>query len=155
MKFGRKGAKITDEDEKIMNLPIDRLLQDGDEFIFKLTSSDKWVNVVIHFHLENNPEFTFSAKSEMRISGYFQNSHFFLIINKLIINIWNENARNLLGIEEYYTITKLKFRNKKIVQEILDQSQQEASIIEMESPRNGIIKSIRGINKEMDNIDVK
>ncbi|CAI2387426.1 unnamed protein product [Moneuplotes crassus] len=155
VKFGRKGSKINEEDQKFRSLPIEKVLQDGDEFVFKITSSDKWINCLIQFKLEDDPDFTFSAKSEMRISGFFQNSHFFLIITKLIMKIWNENAKELLGKEDYYTITDINFRNRKVMKEILDQSKHESSIIELEPPRNGLMNSIRDLNKEIEIIDVK
>jgi len=115
-----KGYKVDSENEKFMNMPIGKILHDGDEFVFKCSSFDRWVTVSIIFHLEDIPDFTFSVKNEMRIAGYFQNSYFYLILTKLIINIWNENIRDLVGKEDYYTITNLKFKNKKIVNDVFD-----------------------------------
>lgn len=155
MKFGRKGNRINEDDNKFRNLPIERVLQDGDEFVFKITSSDKWINCILHFNLEDNQEFTFTAKSEMRVSGFFQNKHFLLLVTKLIMNIWNENSEKLVGKSDYYTITDIKFKNRKIIKEILDHSKQESSIIEVDSPRHGIIKSIRELSKDMEHIDVQ
>jgi hypothetical protein len=112
LKLSREDSDIFDKQNIFLDTPIENFLKDGDEFVFKLASFDKWVTALIHFDLEDNPEFVLSAKVEMRIAGYYQNSHFFQIITKLIINIWNENIEDMVGKTDYYTIQNIRFRNK-------------------------------------------
>ena len=61
---------------------IGNVLKDGDEFIFKVSSFDKWITIQINFELVNHKEEHFSTKIEMRVAGYFQNSHLFNLIQK-------------------------------------------------------------------------
>lgn len=112
LKFSKKDSDIFDEQDIFLNTSIDNYLKDGDEFTFKLDSFDKWVTAIISFNLEDNPDFVLSAKIEMRVAGYFQNSYLFQIITKLIINIWNENIDDIIGDKDYYTIQTIKFKNK-------------------------------------------
>jgi len=102
-------------------------LHDGDEFVFKLESFDKWIKVFIRFQLKSFPEIKFSAKLEMRVVGYFPNSHFFSIIQKLVIEVWNEAIESKRGKKDLYVLKSINFMNRKTVKERVDKETEDAS----------------------------
>mmetsp|Transcript_12830 Transcript_12830/g.14671 ORF Transcript_12830/g.14671 Transcript_12830/m.14671 type:complete len:213 (-) Transcript_12830:619-1257(-) len=113
---------------------IGDFLQDGDEFIFRLVSFDKWITIKMQFELDGYPDVSFSAKTEMRVAGYYQNIYFFNLIQKLAITIWNKNIESFMKNEEYYAIKEIKFRNKKIVKERIGKENQDGvSLFELDT----------------------
>jgi hypothetical protein len=136
--------------------PINEMLQDGDEFVFKLVSFDKWINISIHFVLDGDPNFVLNSKTEMRVAGYFQNSHFFQLITKLIINIWNENIEDLLERKDFYVVKDISFMYKQRTDELLNHAQEkETNIIEVESSKNPIFSDVlKDIKMEITNINL-
>ena len=105
---------ISEEDlEENKNLEmIGDVLQDGDEFLFKIVSFDKWITINLNFELDEYPDVRFCAKTEMRVAGCYPNSYFFNLIQKLAINIWNVNIQSLRPTGEFYVISNIKFTCK-------------------------------------------
>lgn len=151
--FAINNDDISEDEDRFLSQPISKYLKDGDEFLFKLTSFDQWISIVIHFTLADS-DISFSAKAEMRVAGYFQNSHFFALITKLIINIWNENIEDIANKEDYYVLKNINFRNKKLIQEFIDNGKSEANIFEIESPNNRFMKVMTEIKAEIKSVNI-
>lgn len=156
LNFRRKSSEeSSSSDEEKYNEPVEKMLMDGDEFVFKVTSFDKWVTIIIHFSLEDDPDFTFTAKIEMRVAGYFQNSHLFQLLTKLVINIWNDNIEDLRQVKDFYTLRYLTFHNKVLTKEFVDQEKKEATnIIEIDSSNNRFMNVMKEIKKEIKSINI-
>ena len=95
------------EDE--YDVPIYTKFRDGDEFIFSMKSFDKWIKInAVYELIDEDTNIVFSTKVEMRVVGYYPNSHFFNLIQKFVITVWNEHiAKNSEG--EYYILKHIQF----------------------------------------------
>ena len=63
---------------------------DGDEFVFKLQSHDKWIKIIIRFQLKGFKDIKFTAQLEIKVGKDLHNSMLFNIIQKLVIEVWNQ-----------------------------------------------------------------
>lgn len=99
--------------------PIYTKFRDGDEFVFSCTSFDKWIKIIIVYQLLDDPSNYFSSKVEMRVVGYYPNSHFFNLIQKFAINVWNEQMGKS-SKKKYYILKDISFMNRKIIKENMD-----------------------------------
>jgi len=148
-------AQQNESDHNEVDEPVEKVLQDGDEFVFKLISFDKWIKIELHFELEEEDlSITFHAKTEMRVAGYFQNSHFFQLLTKLAINIWNENIEEVTLQNDFYVIKDITFGYKE-VEETINQDKKESSNVEIDSPnKNRFMNVISDIKKDIKSINI-
>lgn len=157
LNFGGKKREglVEDSDEEKVDESVGKMLKDGDEFVFKLISFDKWITIYIHFELEGEPEATFNVKTEMRTAGYYQNSHLFQLVTKLAINIWNESIEEITLKRDYYVLKEIEFWNRKSIEETLDQEKKEATnTIENSGANNKYLNVMKEIKKEITSINL-
>jgi hypothetical protein len=144
------GHEIDECDELVGNV-----LHDGDEFVFKLTSFDRWIQVTINFHLKGHSNIRFSSRREMRVVGYFPNSHFFNLIQKLVIDEWNDYIEANRGKKDYYILKDISFRNRKTVIERVNQESDGAGVLKyVKSPSNHLEEVGKDVNKERAKIKI-
>lgn len=99
------------------------ILNDGDEFVFKLTSFDRWIKWIVNFQLKGFNGIKFTKALEMRVVGYFPNSHFFNLLQKYIINFWNQEIKKYRqgGL---YILKDISFINRKTVVARVDKNKE-------------------------------
>lgn len=130
-------------------------LHDGDEFVFKLTSFDKWIKVITHFKLKSYPSIKFSVSLEMRVVGYFQNSHFFNLVQKMAIDIWNEIIEDKRGVKDLYVLHKLSFKNRKTVKErVYNEDKNTEKLLYAKSPSNRLVEVGKDVKEERAKINI-
>lgn len=129
---------------------VGNLLHDGDEFVFKLTSFDKWVKVIINYSLKNHNHIKFTTKCEMRIVGYFPNSHFFNIIQKHVIDEWNRKIFEKRGVQDYYVLKEMSYINRKTIIERVDKKKDNDEVLlnYLRSPSNRLVEVSKDLSKE-------
>jgi hypothetical protein len=132
----KKYKSVTDHpDGRVSEDTVGDILRDGDEFVFKLTSFDKWIQMIINFKLKNHSHLKFTTKCEMRVCGYFPNSHFFNIIERKAIDDWNANIFAERGKKDYYVMKDISFINSKIYLERVDSHSKAPELINFTKPR--------------------
>lgn len=89
----------------------------------------------------------------MRVAGSYQNSYFFHILSKLVINIWNDNISDILDDETFFIIKSISFKTKKLAQDLADLEKQEAEIIHTD-PVNNKIMTTKFIKETKNYIEV-
>jgi len=130
--------------------PISSQLRDGDEFVFSISSFDKWIKIIAVYELDGEPKLTFSTKLEMRVGNYYPNSHFFNLIQKLVINVWNEHITQIRDKKDYYILKDISFWNKKTINSNLDQEYEQVNrILNDDSQSNSFIKMSWNIKREL------
>lgn len=108
---------------------IGNVLHDGDEFVFKLTSFDRWIQVTINFYLKSHSNIRFSSRREMRVVGYFPNSHFLNLIQKLVIDEWNDYIEASRCKRDYYILKDISFRNRKTIIQRVDKENEDVDVL--------------------------
>lgn len=112
LKIDRQQSMTNDASGK--ESTVGDILKDGDEFVFKLTSFDRWIKCIINYQLKGFNGIKFTKSCEMRVVGYFPNNHFFNLLQKYIIDFWN------IEIKKYrqgglYILKDISFINRATV----------------------------------------
>lgn len=91
----------------------------------------------------------------MRVVGYFPNSHFFNLIQKLVIDEWNDYIEANRGKKDYYILKDISFRNRKTVIERVNQESDGAGVLKyVKSPSNHLEEVGKDVNKERAKIKI-
>jgi len=155
-RFNRhKSIPVENEETEKSKETISSVLRDGDEFVFKLASFDKWIQVIINLELKGSSPIKFNTRCEMRVVGYFPNSHFFNIIQRKAIDYWNENIHEKRNKNDYYVLKDISFINRKTILQRVDSQAKEPEIMTYaKSARNRLNEVGKDVKKERAKINI-
>lgn len=153
--YNYKSANEFKTDNEEIEELIGDAFHDGDEFVFKLQSHDKWIKVVIRFQLKGYRDIKFTAQLDIKVGKDLPNAQLFNIIQKLTIEVWNQAIETKRGKKDLYVLKNIRFYNKKIVKERVDQENEDATkLIYAKSGGTNLMNFNRDVQRERAKLDI-